>query len=142
MTNMDQKKYLLDTNICIFCMRGKYEINRKIAIVGIDNCFLSDITVAELYYGAENSDFPEKTIRETEDFISLFHILSFDKALHLFGKEKAHLSSIGRKIENFDMAIGAIALRNNMIMVTDNINHLGRIRNITIENWKLDYPLG
>ena len=30
-----KKKYLLDTNICIFCMRGMYEMNRKIALAGI-----------------------------------------------------------------------------------------------------------
>ena len=65
------KKYLLDTNICVFCMRGKFEMNRKIRLVGINNCYLSEITVAELYFGAENSDNPKKTMRETEDFISL-----------------------------------------------------------------------
>ncbi len=137
---MTRKKYLLDTNICIFCMRGKFEMNRKIALAGISNCYLSDITVAELYYGAENSDNPTKTMRETEDFVSLFHVVPFNESLHVFGKEKAFLNSIGQKIENFDMAIGSIALRHNMIMVTDNVAHLGRIRNISIENWKTDSP--
>ena len=134
------KKYLLDTNICIFCMRGKFEMNRKIAAAGIDNCYLSDITVAELYYGAENSDNPRRTMRETEEFVSLFRIVPFSKSLHSFGREKAYLTSIGRKIETFDMAIGAIAIQNKMVMVTDNVDHLGRIRGIEIENWKADNP--
>ena len=134
------KKYLLDTNICIFCMRGKFEMNRKIAAAGIDNCYLSEITVAELYYGAENSDNPKKTMRETEDFISLFRVVPFSRSLHTFGREKAHLTSIGRKIENFDMSIGAIALQHKMVMVTDNVDHLGRIRGIEIEDWKTDEP--
>lgn len=121
-------------------MRGKYEMNQKIARAGIDNCYLSDITVAELYFGAENSDYPKKTMHETEEFISLFHVISFDKALHVFGREKAFLSSIGQKIENFDMAIGSIALSNNMVMVTDNVSHLGRIRNLSVENWKTEFP--
>lgn len=134
------KKYLLDTNICVFCMRGKFEMNRKIRLVGINNCYLSEITVAELYFGAENSDNPKKTMRETEDFISLFRIAPFGKSLHIFGREMAYLSSIGKKIENFDMAIGSIALQNKMVMVTDNTDHLGRIRDIEIENWKTDEP--
>jgi len=134
------KKYLLDTNICIFCMRGKFEMNRKIAFAGINNCYLSEITVSELYYGAENSDNPVKTMRETEEFVKLFHIIPFSKSLHIFGREKAYLTSIGRKIENFDMAIGAIALQHRLVMVTDNIDHLGRIRGIEIENWKTDEP--
>ena len=87
------KKYLLDTNICIFCMRGKFDMNRKIARAGINNCYLSEITIAELYYGAENSDNPKKTMRETEEFISLFHIVPFSKSLHTFGSEKAYLTS-------------------------------------------------
>jgi tRNA(fMet)-specific endonuclease VapC len=134
------KKYLLDTNICVFCMRGKFEMNRKITLAGIENCYLSEITVAELYYGAENSDNPKKTMRETEDFISLFRVIPFGKSLHTFGREMAYLKSIGRKIENFDMAIGSIALQHKMVMVTDNIDHFGRIRDIEIENWKIDEP--
>ena len=128
------KKYLLDTNICVFCMRGMFEMNRKIALAGISNCYLSEITVAELYYGAENSDNPKKTMQQTEDFISLFRVIPFSQSLHTFGREMAYLKSIGRKIENFDMAIGSIALQHQMVMVTDNIDHLGRIRGIEIEN--------
>ena len=121
-------------------MRGMYELNRKIALAGIENCYLSEITVAELYYGAENSNNPKKTMRQTEEFISLFRILPFSESLHTYGREMAYLKSIGRKIENFDMAIGSIALQHQMVLVTDNIDHLGRIRGIVIENWKTDEP--
>jgi predicted nucleic acid-binding protein len=38
------------------------------------------------------------------------------------------------------MAIGSIALQHQMVMVTDNIDHLGRIRGIEIENWKTEEP--
>ncbi len=136
-----KKKFLLDTNICVFCMRGMYDMNSKIIRAGIENCYISEITVAELYYGAENSENPQKTMRQTEDFISLFNVVPFSKSLHTFGKEMAYLRSIGRKIENFDMAIGSIALQHDMIMVTDNIDHIGRIRGIKIQNWKLNMPM-
>ena len=135
-----KKKYLLDTNICIFCMRGKFEMNRKIALAGINNCYLSEITVAELYFGAENSNNPKKTMSETEEFVSLFRVVPLGKSLHTFGREKAYLTSIGRKIENFDMSIGATALQHKMVMVTDNVDHFERIRGIEIENWKTDEP--
>ena len=121
-------------------MRGKFEMNRKIALAGINNCYLSEITVAELYYGAEHSDNPKKTMRDTEEFISLFRVIPFGESLHTFGREKAFLTSIGRKIENFDMSIGAIALHHKMVMVTDNVDHLCRIRGIEIEDWKIDEP--
>ena len=39
--------YLLDTNICIFLLRGKYYVDKKIDSVGLENCAISEITVAE-----------------------------------------------------------------------------------------------
>ena len=101
-------------------------------------CLLGLISHKMKRKGSSN---PKKTMHETEQFISLFHVIPFSKALHVYGKEKAFLNSAGRKIENFDMSIGATALKHNMVMVTDNVEHLGRIRGIEIENWKLNEPI-
>ena len=48
-------KYLSDTNICIHFLRGKFEVDQVIKSKGLDNCYISEITVLELRYGAENS---------------------------------------------------------------------------------------
>ncbi len=32
------KKYLLDTNVCVFLLRGKYNVDQKIDNVGWENC--------------------------------------------------------------------------------------------------------
>ena len=48
-------KYLLDTNICVHFLRGKYEIDKTIKEKGLENCYISEITVLELRFGAENS---------------------------------------------------------------------------------------
>lgn len=45
------KKYLLDTNICAYFLNGKYNLETKIDEVGFENCFVSEITIAELKYG-------------------------------------------------------------------------------------------
>lgn len=102
---------------------------------GIDNCYLSEITVAELYYGAEHSSRRDKTMKQTEDFISLFQVVPMSNSLHTFGKLKNALVSHDVLIENFDLMIGACSIANNMVLVTDNIKHLARIPNIRIENW-------
>lgn len=47
------KKYLLDTNVCVFLLRGKYNVDQKIDNVGWENCCISSITAAELKFGAE-----------------------------------------------------------------------------------------
>jgi tRNA(fMet)-specific endonuclease VapC len=46
--------YLLDTDICIYSMKGLYNLENKILAVGIENCYVSEITVLELTYGVEN----------------------------------------------------------------------------------------
>ena len=42
------EKYLLDTNICIFLLRGKYNVDKKLDLVGLENCFISEISVGDL----------------------------------------------------------------------------------------------
>lgn len=54
-------KYLLDTNICIHFFRGKFSMLEKIKAAKLENCAISEITLAELAFGAENSSNPEKT---------------------------------------------------------------------------------
>ncbi|KAA9356231.1 PIN domain-containing protein [Larkinella humicola] len=53
--------YLLDTNICVFFLRGKLKLDELIKEKGRENCYISEITVVELRYGAENSDNPIKS---------------------------------------------------------------------------------
>ncbi len=40
--------YLLDTNICIYFLKGRYGLVKKIERIGFENLFISEITVAEL----------------------------------------------------------------------------------------------
>ena len=47
--------YLLDTNICIHFLRGKYGVAEKFETVYSNNFAISEITLAELVYSAENS---------------------------------------------------------------------------------------
>lgn len=47
----------------------------------------------------------------------------------------ADLRRTGRIIEDSDIFIGASALVNNAILVTNNEEHLGRIKGLRIENW-------
>jgi tRNA(fMet)-specific endonuclease VapC len=54
-------KYLLDTSICIFFLRGKLDLDLYIKEKGRNNFSISGITVAELRYGAENSLNSEKS---------------------------------------------------------------------------------
>lgn len=61
-------KYLLDTNICIFFFKGRFRLDEKFIEVGVDNCFISEITLAELKFGTENSSNPEKHRKIVQEF--------------------------------------------------------------------------
>ena len=129
------KKYLLDTNICIFFIKGQYGLNKKIADVGEQNCFISEMTVAELKYGIENSKTPDIMRPIVEAFISKLVIIPVFNSLDIYAREKVKLRRQGQMIDDFDILIGATAIANDMIMVTNNVEHLKRLGNIQIEDW-------
>ena len=128
-------KYLLDSNICIHFLRGKYNVIEKLNEVGIDNCAISEITLAELVFGAEKSNNPKKNHKLIEKFIGQLSILPIFDAIQTYGKEKARLQSEGKMISDFDLLIGCTSIENDLIMVTENIKEFDRIKGIRIENW-------
>lgn len=130
-------KYLLDTNIIVFLFKKRFNMNEKIQKAGITNCFISDITVAELYFGVECSEteiIQEKRSR-LNSFLENIQIIPFSTAIELYAKEKARLTKLGEIIPDFDILIGATAVANDFILVTNNKRHLSRIQNIEIEDW-------
>ena len=129
------KKYLLDTNICIYFIKGLFELNKKISIVGVENCFISEMTVAELKYGVENSKTPDKMRPVVEALIPKFVVIPIYNCLDIYAFEKAKLRRKGLMIDDFDILIGATSVVNNMVMVTNNSAHLNRLDNIVIEDW-------
>jgi len=129
------RKYLLDTNICIYFLKGQYNIDEKIKSVGVENCFISDITVAELKFGAENSKQKAKNRKVIENFIDSIQILPIITCLDTYAKEKSRLRKTGMIIDEFDLLIGSSAIENHMVLVTRNTKHFERLRNLEIENW-------
>jgi tRNA(fMet)-specific endonuclease VapC len=69
------KKYLLDTNICVYFLKGLYNLDQKIEKAETENCFVSEITIAELKFGVENSENKEKNQKTVDDFVSKFTII-------------------------------------------------------------------
>lgn len=129
------KQYLLDTNICIFFLRGLYDIPQYLERIGRQNCHISEITVGELLYGAACSANKEKHFRQVNELISLLAIEPIYPILPTFAETKALLRKQGTLIDDFDLLIGTTALKHDMILVTENMKHLSRIPNLRIENW-------
>ena len=127
--------YLLETNICIYLLKGQRGIVEKIEVTGCDNCFITDVTLAELWFGAYNSNRIEQQKRGISYLEQLFNVISIKDSVELFGSNKAYLKSRGTIIDDFDILIGSTAIKHNLIMVTENVKHLSRLPGITVENW-------
>ncbi len=110
-------------------------MNKKILSVGEENCFISEMTVAELKYGVENSKTIEAMRKVVEAFILKFPIIPIYTSLDIYAKEKARLRKKGLMIDDFDILIGSTAIANDMVMVTKNVTHLSRLENIVIDDW-------
>lgn len=127
--------YLIDTNICIHFFRGKFNLLDKFETVKLENCAISEITLAELIFGAENSSNPKKNYKLIDQFTEQIKILPIYNALTIYAKEKVRLRKEGKMISDFDLLIGSTAISNDLIMVTENIKEFNRITDIHIENW-------
>lgn len=101
------------------------------------NCFISEITLAELKFGVANSEQPEKNQKNLDYFLTGVTIIPIFHTLDLYAKEKARLRKSGKPIDDFDLLIGTTAVTHNLIMVTNNTNHFDRIKGIQLEDWTL-----
>jgi tRNA(fMet)-specific endonuclease VapC len=127
--------YLLDSNICIHFFKGSYNLISKLEEVGMQNCCISEITLAELIYRAECSLNPEKNKATVQAFHAQLSTIPIFNAIELYGKEKARLRKLGTPISDFDLLIGCSAVVHDLIMVTENTREFERIEAIKIENW-------
>ena len=129
--------YILDTDICIYWLKGNDSIEKKIVQVGFSNICITVITECELFYGAFKSAKKEKNlsvIGELKSKINTLHTV--EGVSPIYGKLKSELGNKGQTIDDADLLIASIALSNNAILVTNNISHFKRIPGLKIENWK------
>ena len=78
------KKYLIDTNTCIYFIKGKFELNEKFEKADPENCFISEITLAELKFGVENSEKKEKNQKVLENFLTGIKVIPIFHSLDLY----------------------------------------------------------
>lgn len=126
-----------DTNICIFLIKKKNatlleNLKKKLN----KDLFVSSLTVAELEFGIQKSEFKEKNKVALIEFLTIFNILSFsDKDAESYGIIRADLERKGNVIGSIDMLLAAQAIANNYIFVTNNTKEFKRIKALKIENW-------
>jgi tRNA(fMet)-specific endonuclease VapC len=130
-------KYLLDTNICIYIIKKKpASVRAKFEEQVVGDIGVSSITIAELYYGVQKSQHPEKNRLALEQFLIPLAIADFDYyAAMISGNIRAILEQQGTPIGGLDLLIAAHALSLNLTLVTNNIKEFKRIPELKVENW-------
>jgi tRNA(fMet)-specific endonuclease VapC len=133
-------KYLLDTDTVSNLLRRAPSLIlvRRLAATSIDDQATSSITFGELYYGARRlTDRGEALLaRIYATLPPNLAVLSFDfKAAEHYGAIRADLERAGTPIGDADVRIAAIALANNLIVVTGNVRHFERVAGLVVENW-------
>lgn len=129
------KRYLVDTNIWIHFFKGKYGVRDKISSLNAEQLCVSEISIAELTYGAYHSSNRPKHLQEAHLVRDNFCLYSITECIDDYAKLRDELSRQGRTVENFDLLIAATAIHYQLILVTENIKHFIDIPKLKVENW-------
>jgi tRNA(fMet)-specific endonuclease VapC len=132
-------KYMLDTNICIYLIKGKSEkVLRHFKAHSIGDIWISSITIAELRYGVEKSQQVQKNREALYEFLLPLEIADFDdEAAVSYGTVRVALEKAGTPVGSMDMLIGAHALSLRSTLVTNNVREFRHIKGLKIADWSI-----
>ena len=132
-TPMTGTKFLLDTNIVSALLKGEAIIADNLDKA--ETAYIPIIVVGELYYGASFSSQVEKNTADLKKVTNRYQLLSLDEeTTAVYGTIKAALRKKGKPIPENDIWIAAIAVQNDLPLVTRD-NHFKEIEELSIVAW-------
>lgn len=132
--------YLLDTSACVAMLRDRPPAVRARALEAAgrhQKLLISSIVLHELWYGVyKSSDMPQNASKLLRFLAGNLETIDFDNEdARIAGEIRAVLKAQGRLIGAFDPLIAAQCLRHNFTLVTADVSHFSRIRDLRWENW-------
>lgn len=129
-------KLLLDTDTCIFALKGHRHVIDALLAHRRADVAVSVVTEAELRTGAAKSSAPGQTLARVERFLAPIQIVPFDSDDAVaYADVRASLESAGTPIGPLDTLIAAQAVRRGLTLVTNNRREFARVRGLRLENW-------
>ena len=126
-------RYLVDTDWVIHYLNGHPEIISRIQDLATEGIALSVISLAELYEGVFYSRDPQQSEKGLEAFLRGIELASIDdETTRMFGRERGRLRAQGKSVGDFDLLIGATALRHGLVVLTNNRRHFELIDKLQI----------
>ncbi|MEB3289070.1 MAG: type II toxin-antitoxin system VapC family toxin [Leptolyngbya sp.] len=132
--------YLMDTNVCIRLLNrnGSPAFIQKFSSRSPTDFRLCSVVKYELYYGAYKSSRKSQNLEKIEQFFDQFQSLALDdESAKLAGKIRSQLTTQGIPIGPNDVLIAAIALANNLTLITHNTREFGRVGGLQLEDWEI-----
>lgn len=128
--------FLFDTDAISELLRPRPATNyiKWLMEIPREEQFTSSIVIGELYKGAYRSQACERHLSNIEQLIlPAVTVLPFDiGTAKIFGKIRAHLEETGTIIPDADVQIAATALYHGLELVTGNLRHFQRFRDLRL----------
>jgi len=126
-------RFILDTNIVIAILSGETSIKEH--LLKADEVFISSTVLGELFFGAFKSKRSKTNIKRISNFADSITILNCDKdTAQQYGIVKNKLLDKGKPIPENDIWIAAVAMQNDLILVTRDA-HFDEIEELKYEKW-------
>ena len=130
------KGYLLDTDTWIEYFHNRHGVAEHIAALPVDQIFVSEISIAEMTYGAIHSKNVSRHLAEVDAIADTFPVLTISDVQLDNAEIRHHLFNQNRKnVGDFDILIGATAHHYGLTLVTDNLKDFELMPDLMIENW-------
>mgnify|MGYP001218848925 CR=1 FL=1 len=136
---MTAQLFMLDTDTCIFLMRGDSPtLAAKVQSVPLQQQVMSAVTFADLTYGVHASAaVKRKQNQAVLDSLAL-HLAVLDcpqDAAHHYAEIRLDLKKRGAQLGAADLKIAAHARAMGARVVTNNVKDFGRVKGLRFENW-------
>ena len=133
------ERYILDTCTWIEYFHERYGVKERVDDKDIDQIFASEITLAELTYGALNSGDIERHIKEPEWLRQYVTVYDISDVFYEYAQIRCALNKIKKHLDkevgSLDIFIGATALHYGLTVVTENSKHFSLMPGVKCVNW-------
>ena len=128
--------YMLDTDICVYVLRGRNEALEAALVEHARDICISAICHAELWYGVEHSVHTDRNRAGLEHFLQRLDVQAFgpDAGRH-YGDIRQQLTLRGALIGSNDLLIAAHARSMEATLVTNNVREFSRVPDLQVVNW-------
>ena len=126
-------QYLVDTDWIISHLHKVEPVVQRLDDLAASGLGISIVSLAELYDGVFGANNPERSERVLQYFLEDVAVVNLDDAIcRIFARERNRLRAAGTPVGDFDLLIGATALRHDLTLLTNNRRHFERLEGLQI----------